>query len=98
MDSSRCFECQQCAAERRGKVQSKLNGKIGDLSLTRFSKLKKSAESRDIKFELTIDYLWNLFESQKHICAITGDYINSIEEASLDRINSNGYYSKDNVQ
>lgn len=94
----KCFECQKCAAKRRGNIQAESNGKIGDLTLTRFTKLKKSAEVRNIYFNLTIQFLWELFEKQKHICAITGDIINSIEDASLDRIDSSKGYTEDNVQ
>ena len=34
----------------------------------------------------TKKYLWELFENQKRLCAITGEYIDSIKNASLDRI------------
>jgi hypothetical protein len=95
---NKCFQCQKCAAIKRGDLQAKKNGKIGDLTLTRYTKLKRSAEIRNIKFEVSIEYLWNLFESQKQICAITGDYIKSINEASLDRIDSNSDYTENNVQ
>ena len=53
---------------------------------------------RDIKFDVSLEYLSNLFEEQKHICAITGDYIESINDASLDRIDSAGGYTVGNVQ
>lgn len=39
-----------------------------------------------------------MFEKQNHICAITGDIISSIDEASLDRIDSSKGYTEDNVQ
>ena len=90
--------CQKCAAKDRGILQAEKNGKIGDLTLTRYTKLQRSAESRDILFTVSLEYLWNLFESQKQICAITGDYIESIDNASLDRIDSNGGYTEGNVQ
>ena len=45
-----------------------------------------------------MEYLWNLFKSQKQVCAITGDFIESIDDASLDRIDSNNYYVEGNVQ
>ena len=94
----KCFQCQKCAAKDRGAAQAVKNGKVGNLNLTRYTKLQRSAESRNIPFEVSIEYLWNLFKSQNQVCAITGDYIESIEEASLDRIDSQGSYSEGNVQ
>ena len=95
---NKCFQCAKCAAKERGAVQAERNGKVGNLNLTRYTKLQRSAESRNIPFEVSIEYLWNLFKSQNQVCAITGDYIDSIEEASLDRVDSQGSYSEGNVQ
>ena len=95
---NQCFECIECAAKRRGDKVTKNNGKIGELSLTRFTKLKRSAEKRGICFDVSMEYLWNLFENQKHRCAITGDLITCFKHASLDRINSNEGYTEGNVQ
>ena len=74
------------------------NGKIGDLNKTRYTKLKRSAEKRNIEFSVSLEYLWNLFKSQDQICVITGDYINSIDDASLDRIDSTKGYVEGNIQ
>lgn len=95
---NRCFECYMCAAEKRGDIQSKNNGKVGDLKLTRYTKLKTSAKKRDIEFNISIEYLWNLFIQQEQRCNVTGDYIISIDKASLDRIDSTIGYIEGNVQ
>lgn len=95
---NKCFQCAKCAAKERGAIQAERNGKVGELTLTRYTKLQRSAETRNIIFNLSMEYLWNLFEYQNHTCAITGDYIPSIIEASLDRIDSNGNYEEGNVQ
>lgn len=92
------FKCAKCAAKERGAIQAKRNGKVGELTLTRFTKLQRSAEKRNIEFLVSLEYLSNLYESQNHICAITGRQINSIDDASLDRIDSSKGYIKGNVQ
>lgn len=97
-DPTRNFKCAKCAAKERGAAQAERNGKIGELTLTRFTKLRRSAEKRNIEFSVSLEYLSNLYESQNHICAITGKQINSIKEASLDRINSSIGYIEGNVQ
>ena len=60
--------------------------------------MKKLAIKRGYSFEVSMDFLWNLFLNQNHICAITGDYIKSLSGASLDRIDSSKGYTEDNVQ
>jgi hypothetical protein len=90
--------CKHCSAKRTGEKLAIKNGKIGDLTMNRFYKIKKSAEVRNIEFNVELKYLWNLFINQNQCCAITGDYIQSIDNASLDRINSNLGYVEGNVQ
>ncbi|NCB96275.1 MAG: hypothetical protein EOM35_07475 [Negativicutes bacterium] len=92
------FKCAKCAAKERGQIQAENNGKVGELNLARYTRLRRSAEKRGIKFEVSLEYLGNLFERQMHRCAITGDYIETIRNASLDRINSAEGYTKSNVQ
>lgn len=95
---NRCFKCQKCAAKDRGYKQAISNGKVGDLKLTRYTKLQNSAKKRNIIFDISIEYLWSLFESQKRKCGITGDLIENIDNASLDRIDSSQGYTKGNIQ
>lgn len=94
----RCFACHSCTGKERKKAFTLKNGRVGELTLTRFTKLQKSAAKRDISFEVTKEYLWNLFITQNHTCAITGDYIEHIKDASLDRIDSSKGYIEGNVQ
>lgn len=95
---TKCQQCSKCGHKIQGDNLAIKNGKIGDMTLGRLNRLKRSAKSRNLEFNLTIEYLWNLFKSQKQICAITGDYISNIEEASLDRIDSSKGYIEGNVQ
>lgn len=95
---TKCQQCCKCGPIVQGNNLAIKNGKVGDLTLGRFNKIKRSAKSRDIEFNLTIEYLWNLFQEQRQLCAITEDYIYNIEEASLDRINSSEGYIEGNVQ
>lgn len=70
-----------------------------------FSNLKYKSETRGIPFDLTIDQLWELYERQGKICAISGlpiGFTNKSESptnwASLDRKDSSLGYTINNVQ
>lgn len=98
MNPDKCFSCQKCAGQTRKEAFTLRNGRIGELTLSRFARIQRSAIKRNIPFEVTIEYLWNLFIKQNHTCAITGDCIEHIKDASLDRIDSSKGYIKGNVQ
>ena len=98
VNPNRSFTCHICAEKSRAENTTLKNGRVGELTLTRYTKLKNSAIKRGYSFDISIEYLWNLFLQQKQICAITGDYIPTIQEASLDRIDSSKGYIEDNVQ
>ena len=74
------------------------NGRVNNFTKAMYGKFKRSAKSRNLPFSVTIEYLSNLFEQQNHCCAITGDKINEISNASLDRIDSSKGYIEGNVQ
>jgi len=77
-----------------------------EISLTKWSQIKKGAEYRNIEFNITIEEAWDLYLKQDKKCALTGIeiflYIEKVKgkaiTASLDRIDSNKGYSKENCQ
>lgn len=85
---------------------------IGNLSKTYWSRAMSGAKSRDLSFEIDIDFGWELFLKQDGKCALTGKPITLVrgykqslidrtkpqQTASLDRIDSTKGYTKDNVQ
>ena len=98
-----------CGCSTRIKLKNNKRGwkGFGDISKTYFNKLKANANSRGIEFELTIEYLWDLFLLQDSKCAISGidikfaryqDIRRYNQTASLDRIDSSIGYIKGNVQ
>lgn len=76
----------------------KNKGKIGELNIGKYNKIKQSAIKRKIEFNVSVDYLWNLFLKQNKRCAITNDVIHDFKTASLDRIDSSKGYIESNVQ
>lgn len=97
-DPNISFQCGQCAQKERGTRDRIKNGGAHNFSINRLHRLQRSAKERGYEFSIDIPYLCNLFEDQKHMCAITGDLIDSIDDASLDRIDSTKGYIEGNVQ
>lgn len=92
------LRCWKCDSIIRGERLALKNGEIGGLRLDKFNKMKRSAQKRGISFKVSISFLAELFERQNHICAISGVYIPTIKDASLDRIDSTKGYIEGNVQ
>lgn len=80
-----------------------------ELSGTLYNKYKRGAEKRGLEFNVTPQFLWDLFIKQNRKCALSGIeiYFSKTEgrkrdtkeiTASLDRIDSNKGYTEDNVQ
>lgn len=71
-----------------------------------WGRIKNNAKSRDINFNISIEDAWNQFVKQDGKCALSGyplclDFTNtdySRKTASLDRIDNNKGYEKDNIQ
>jgi len=78
---------------------------FGEISGDYFSNIKRGAKARSLDFNITIEYIWDLFIKQNRECKLSGIKINlspnlSREEqtASLDRIDSKVGYIPENVQ
>lgn len=88
-----------CGCKPRGHWEG-----VGDLSGAMFHRIREGAKSRGIDFQITKEYLWELFENQGAACALSGVPITLVRTptikgtASLDRVDSSGPYCPGNVQ
>lgn len=73
-----------------------------DISKTYWQVLNNNAKQRNLEFNITLKYIWRLFNHQYCCCALTGEEIilrpYNKQTASLDRIDSKKGYIKGNVQ
>lgn len=93
------FFCRGCNPKRPFTM-------LGMLSLAHWNRLKSVASIRGIEFDVSPEYLTDLFSKQGGRCALTGWPIKITPRvgdsknmtASLDRIDSDGDYVEGNVQ
>lgn len=84
------------------------NKGYGDISGSQWGLIKSSALKRNISFDITIEYAWDLFLKQNKCCALSGVELafaptsmkcdKKYQTASLDRIDSSKGYIVGNVQ
>jgi hypothetical protein len=96
--------CGKCRKYLKGNVHPDWDG-IGELPKRLYNRFKKNAETRDIEWNVSIEYLWELFIKQNKKCAISNiplhfntNKINTGWISSLDRIDNRKGYAEDNVR
>lgn len=92
--------CRSCQHNRRKKHQS-----FEDINGSYLTKLESHAKTRGIPCDLTVPDLYNQWVDQKGNCALTGWALtlkrgsrDSDATASVDRIDSSGSYTIQNIQ
>lgn len=111
LKSGRCVSCKSCASKKTAITYPPpvIFKGLGGLSKTHYNSIRNGAKVRDIEFDISLSFLWNLFLEQDCKCAISGlpiilearikntnpDW--SIITASVDRINSDEPYIESNV-
>lgn len=78
-------------------------GRHNDIPITWFNMKMKSGKSRGYQWDLTIEFVWEMYISQKGKCALSGVSIGWAKKgltatASIDRIDSSEGYLIENVQ
>lgn len=96
LKSKKSTQCIKCAKVAQFRGYGELSGKY-------FGNIKYDAHRRNIIFNVSKKYLWNLYIQQNKKCALSNlpiEFNNTLTKAtaSLDRIDSSRGYVKGNVQ
>ena len=104
------YKMKSCGCQRAEMIsQARWDG-YGEIAKTYWSSVICGATSRNIYFDVTIEYAWELFLKQNRKCALSGLEIQfsrnrkktrdsyEVQPASLDRKNSSVGYINDNIQ
>lgn len=95
-----------CLTRLKGKDNPRFKG-YEEIGSGYIDIVKRGAKTRNIQYDLSYEYLWNLFLKQERKCALSGVILNLVvnyrkdkkeHTASLDRIDSSIGYIQGNVQ
>ena len=108
--SCRCFKNKNLTySKQKGSAHGNWKG-YENISMSFYNRIKQTAKQRGIEFNVSIEYLWELFEAQKGLCSYTGKKITlpvNVRQlrregnemiASLDRIDNSKGYIEGNLQ
>ena len=106
-DFNRGLGCRDCYP-RWGSNSKNFKG-VGEISISYIRQLRFDAKARNLEFDVTPEYLWQLFLNQKSKCALSGQLLSfgihtkektkeQSRTASLDRIDSSKGYVNGNLQ
>jgi hypothetical protein len=92
------WKCKSCSSH-----DNNFKGKYHAIPYTWFSIKAKGGMSRGYQWELTIENIWDMYEKQNAVCALSGIPIGWSDKgltatASIDRIDSSEGYILENVQ
>jgi len=92
------WKCRSCSNH-----DNNFKGKYHSIPYTWFSMKQKGGLSRGYAWDLTIEYIWNMYEEQEGVCALSGIPIGWADKgltatASIDRIDNSEGYIVGNVQ
>ena len=94
-----------CGCNQQGAGNHRWKG-CGEIGGWTWNNYRLSAKARNIPFHLSVKDMWNIFVLQNRKCSLSGKelFFSPLQvsgkktNASLDRIDSNGGYTLDNVQ